>query len=85
MRHVWIGAGGTTLLFTTGKTLLGFYLGRASLTSAWAGSLLVLLLWSYFLAQVGFFGAEFTRVTALSAGGRNFTRLSEPDETSRLV
>ena len=85
MRHVWIGAAVTALLFTAGKTVLGHYLGRASLTSAYgaAGSLLVLLLWCYYAAQIVFFGAEFTRVTALSNGGRDFTPLMEPREHSR--
>ncbi len=87
MRHVWIGAAVTALLFTVGKSVLGFYLGRASLTSAYgaAGSLLVLLLWCYYAAQIVFFGAEFTRVTALSNGGRDFTPLAEPAERSRPV
>lgn len=85
MRHVWVGAAVTALLFTLGKSLLGYYLGRASLTSAYgaAGSLLVLLLWSYYVAQIVFLGAEFTRVTALSNGGRDFTRLHEPAERKR--
>jgi len=85
MRHVWIGAAVTALLFTVGKTVLGLYLGRASLTSAYgaAGSLLVLLLWCYYAAQIVFLGAEFTRVTALSNGGRDFTPLKEPEERSR--
>ena len=79
MRYVWIGAAVTALLFTVGKSLLGIYLGRASLTSAYgaAGSLLVLLLWCYYVAQIVFLGAEFTRVTALSDGGRNFRALAE--------
>lgn len=78
MRHVWIGAAVTALLFTVGKTVLGLYLGRASLTSSYgaAGSLLVLLLWCYYAAQIVFLGAEFTRVTALSNGGRDFTPLA---------
>ena len=85
MRHVWIGAAVTALLFTLGKTLLGLYLGRASLTSAYgaAGSLLVLLLWCYYAAQIVFLGAEFTRVTALSNGGRDFALLAEPKELGR--
>jgi membrane protein len=85
VRHVWIGAAVTALLFTVGKTLLGYYLGRASLTSAYgaAGSLLVLLLWCYYAAQIVFFGAEFTRVTALSNGGRDFTPFAKPAESSR--
>jgi len=85
MRHVWIGAAVTALLFTVGKSLLGYYLGRASLTSAYgaAGSLLVLLLWCYYAAQIVFFGAEFTRVTALSNGGRDFTPFAAPRESGR--
>lgn len=85
MKHVWIGAGVTALLFTAGKSVLGLYLGRASLTSAYgaAGSLLVLLLWSYYAAQIVFLGAEFTRITALSNGGRDFGPLMEPKERSR--
>ena len=87
MRHVWLGAAVTAVLFTAGKTLLGFYLGRASLTSAYgaAGSLLVLLLWCYYAAQIVFLGAEFTRVTALSNGGRDFSPLADPEERSRPV
>ena len=85
MKHVWIGAAVTALLFTLGKTLLGYYLGRASLTTAYgaAGSLIVLLLWCYYAAQIVFFGAEFTRVTALSNGGRDFTPFAEPAERGR--
>lgn len=87
MRHVWIGAAVTALLFTVGKLLLGLYLGRASLTSAYgaAGSLLVLLLWCYYVAQIVFLGAEFTRVTAVSKGGRDFAPLTEsPEHVSTL-
>jgi membrane protein len=85
MKHVWIGAAVTALLFTGGKTVLGYYLGRASLTSAYgaAGSLVVLLLWCYYAAQIVFFGAEFTRVTALTNGGRDFTPFQQPAERSR--
>ncbi len=85
MRHVWIGAAVTAVLFTVGKSVLGLYLGRASVTSAYgaAASLLVLLLWCYYAAQIVFLGAEFTRVTALSNGGRDFTPLAEPKEHSR--
>ncbi len=82
MRHVWVGAAVTALLFTAGKTVLGAYLGRASLTSAYgaAGSLLVMLLWCYYAAQIVFLGAEFTRVTALSNGGRDFSPLAKAEE-----
>jgi membrane protein len=87
MKHVWIGAAVTALLFTGGKTVLGYYLGRASLTSAYgaAGSLVVLLLWCYYAAQIVFFGAEFTRVTALTNGGRDFTPFKNAAERSRTL
>jgi membrane protein len=87
MRHVWIGAAVTALLFTVGKILLGLYLGRASLTSAYgaAGSLLVLLLWCFYAAQIVFFGAEFTHVTALSNGGRDFTPLASKEGRGRRI
>jgi membrane protein len=84
-RHVWLGALVTALLFTVGKTLLGYYLGRARVTSAYgaAGSLVALLLWCYYAGQIVFIGAEFTRVASLSNGGRDFTRLSSPAERKR--
>lgn len=81
-RHVWLGAAVTAVLFTAGKSALGLYLGRASVTSPYgaAGSLIVLLLWCYYAAQIVFLGAEFTRVTALSNGGRDFTPLAEDEK-----
>ena len=84
-RSVWLGAVVTALLFTIGKSVLGLYLGRASVTSGYgaARSLIVLLLWCYYAAQIVFLGAEFTRVTALSKGGRDFTALEEPAQQER--
>jgi membrane protein len=63
-RDVLIGAIGTALLFTIGKFLLGLYLGKASVGSAYgaAGSLVAFIVWVYYSAQIFFFGAEFTRV-----------------------
>jgi len=63
---VIIGAVITSLLFTAGKSLLGVYLGRAGFADTYgaAGSLVVLLVWVYYSAQVLFFGAEFTRAYA---------------------
>ena len=65
-RNVWVGAFVTALLFNLGKTLIGIYLGRSSVVSAYgaAGSFIILLLWVYYSAQIVFFGAEFTRVHA---------------------
>jgi membrane protein len=63
-RNVWTGAAVTAVLFTIGKTLIGLYLGRSSVASVYgaAGSLIVILLWIYYSAQIVFFGAEFTKV-----------------------
>jgi membrane protein len=63
-RDVRVGAIGTALLFTIGKFLLGLYLGKASVGSAYgaAGSLVAMIVWVYYSAQIFFFGAEFTRV-----------------------
>ncbi|MBC8097783.1 MAG: YihY/virulence factor BrkB family protein [Akkermansiaceae bacterium] len=65
-RDVWVGAGTTALLFTGGKLLLGLYLGKSSAVSAYgaAGSLVLILLWVYYSAQILFFGAEMTEVYA---------------------
>lgn len=70
---VWIGAAVTALLFTIGKSLIGVYLGKSSFNSAYgaAGSLIVLLLWIYYSAQIFLFGAEFTRVFAYEYGSRS--------------
>ena len=63
-RNVWTGAAVTAVLFTIGKTLIGLYLGRSTVASVYgaAGSVIVILLWVYYSAQVVFFGAEFTKV-----------------------
>ncbi len=69
---VWVGAALTALLFTLGKFLLGFYLGRSGITSTYgaAGSLVALLVWVYYSAQIVFFGAEFTKAYANRFGSR---------------
>jgi len=63
---VWIGAAMTSVLFTIGKSLIGVYLGHSNIASAYgaAGSLLILLLWTYYSAQILLFGAEFTQICA---------------------
>src|SRR5215212_962257 len=68
----WIGALVTSALFVIGKTLIGLYLGHASVGSTYgaAGSLLVFLVWVYYSAQILFFGAEFTQVYARQLGRR---------------
>jgi membrane protein len=67
---VWLGAWVTALLFSIGKLLLSLYLGRESVTSPYgaAGSLIVLIIWVYYTAQILFLGAEFTQVYARHRG-----------------
>lgn len=69
---VWIGAVVTALLFTLGKWGIGLYLGRSAPGSTYgaAGSLIVILLWVYYSAQILFLGAEFTQVYANRYGHR---------------
>lgn len=69
---VWIGAVGTAFLFFVGKQLLGIYLGRGAVRSVYgaAGSLVVIILWINYSAQIIFFGAEFTQVYAKRYGTR---------------
>jgi len=69
-RDVWVGAAVTAFLFTAGKSLIGLYLGRSSFSGAYgaAGSLVVLLMWVYYSAQIFLLGAEFTRAFAYSRG-----------------
>jgi membrane protein len=71
-RDVWIGAGVTALLFITGKFIIGLYLGRSGISSRFgsAGSLVVVLLWVYYSAQVFLFGAEFTWAYSHKFGSR---------------
>jgi membrane protein len=70
-RDVRVGAVATALMFTIGKTLLSLYLGKASPGSAYgaAGSLVAMVIWVYYSAQIFFFGAEFTHVIAQSRQG----------------
>jgi membrane protein len=71
-RDVWIGAAVTALLFTLGKLLIGLYLGKSGVASTYgaAGSLVIVLLWVYFSAQIMFLGAEFTKAYASRYGSR---------------
>jgi len=63
-RDVWLGAAVTALLFTIGKFLIGLYLGKSSIASAYgaAGSLVIIVVWVYYSAQILLLGAEFTKV-----------------------
>ncbi len=85
---VWVGAIFTAVLFTIGKTLIGIYLGRASIGSSYgaAGSLVVILVWIYYSAQIFFMGAEFTRVYAGEHGShRKEEKADEEKSTAPLA
>ena len=73
---VWIGGLVTACLFSVGKLLIGLYLGRSSLSSAYgaAGSVMVLLLWIYYSSQIFLLGAEFTHVYTYALGSRSRRR-----------
>jgi membrane protein len=69
-RDVRLGAALTTALFLVGKYALGLYLGSGAAGSAYgaAGSLITMLIWIYYAAQIVLLGAEFTRVYAQECG-----------------
>jgi membrane protein len=71
-RDVWLGAFVTAVFFSLGKTLIGLYLGNSAIASSFgaAGSLVLLLVWIYYSAQILFFGAEFTEVYANNFGSK---------------
>ena len=78
-KPVWIGGAVTALLFTLGDELIGLYLGKAGIGSTYgaAGSIIVIVVWAYYSAQIFFLGAEFTHVLAeaqeAGRGSRNQT------------
>ena len=80
-QDVWVGAIITALLFTFGKFLIGLYLGKGSLGSAYgaAGSLIIFLAWVFYSAQILLFGAEFTQVYA-----RKYGRTIRPDKHAEV-
>lgn len=69
---VWAGAFVTAVMFEIGKFLIGLYMAKASVASSYAaaGSLVIVLIWVYYAAQVFLLGAEFTRVYAEAHGSR---------------
>jgi membrane protein len=83
-RDVGVGAAVTSVLFITGKTLIGLYIGRSGITSAFgaAASLIVVLLWVYYSAQIFLFGAEFTWVYSHRYGSRRLAAGAAPPGAS---
>lgn len=71
-RDVWIGAVATAALFTLGKLGIALYVGRSTIASPFgaAGSVVALVVWVYYSAQILFFGAELTQVYARRHGSR---------------
>jgi membrane protein len=71
-RDVWVGAAVTAVLFAVGKFLIGLYIGKSAVASTFgaAGSLVVLMVWVYYSAQIFLLGAEFTWVYAHEHGSR---------------
>ncbi len=69
-RDVWLGALVTAALFTVGKFLIGLYIGKSAVASSFgaAGSIVIVLVWVYYSAQVFLLGAEFTWVYARTFG-----------------
>jgi len=63
-RNLWVGAAVTSFLFSIGKFLIGLYLGNSAVGSTYgsAGSLIVILIWVFYSAQILLIGAEFTQV-----------------------
>lgn len=80
-RDVWVGAVVTAVLFTIGKHLIGLYIGRTGLASGYgaAGSLVVVLVWVYYSAQIFLLGVEFTWVYAHEYGSLKGQPRPQPD------
>jgi membrane protein len=80
-RDVWVGAVATAALFTVGKLLIGLYIGQSGVTSGFgaASSVVLLLVWVYYSAQIFLVGAEFTWVYAHRFGSRK----TEADRVER--
>jgi membrane protein len=85
-RDVWIGAAVTAALFAVGKFLIGLYIGKSSVASAFgaAGSVVVMMVWVYYSAQIFLLGAEFTWVYAHTYGSRRGERRPRPEDSAAV-
>jgi membrane protein len=79
-RDVIIGAVATSLLFTIGKSIIGWYLGSSAVASTYgaAGALIIVLLWIYYSSQIFLLGAEFTQVYASRHGSQKAPPVHAP-------
>ena len=79
---VWTGAAVTALLFTVGKLLIGLYIGKSGVVSGFgaAASIVVLMVWVYYSAQIFLLGAEFTWLYAYRFGSRRGQRMDDPSD-----
>ncbi len=86
-RDVWLGAAVTAALFTIGKTLIGLYIGGTNVVSGFgaAGSLIVVLIWVYYSAQIFLLGAEFTWVYARTFGSMRQAQPTVPHRAPDAV
>lgn len=84
-RDVWMGAAVTSFLFVVGQFLLGWYLGRAGISSGYGafGSLVVFLIWVNYSAQIVLFGAEVTQVFARRYGSKAGSKTTRGEVTLR--
>ena len=75
---VWIGAAATSFFFWIGKWLIGIYIAKSAVASPFgaAGTLVIVIVWVYYSAQIFFLGAEFTRAYALRRG--SMSNVSHP-------
>jgi membrane protein len=85
-RGAWIGAIVTAILFTAGKFLIGLYLTKTAVGSAYgaAGSLVVMIVWIYYSAMIFLLGAEFTCVIS-SPGGGSESRIAPSGPAQRAA
>jgi membrane protein len=80
-RDVWVGAAVTSLLFAVGKFLIGLYLGKSDVGSSFGafGSIIIVMVWMYYSAQIFLLGAEFTWVYAHASGSRKEGAAEAPE------
>ena len=86
-RDVAVGALATSVLFTIGKLAIGLYIGKSGVASGFgaASSIVIVMVWVYYSAQIFLLGAEFTWVFAHSYGSRRGERRPRPEDSAPVV